>query len=161
MLSTIFLSITHNKYINETQTEGGSEMKKRMFQVFDEMNLDDTANGTSKLKLSNTLISANKVKQGGSLSFGVDEATLMDIIADNVVAVVVIVDKEDYFKRKDAEPQQPKSEQPDMIPLKDAIRFAKWVAEWNTTFNEPLDAQTIDELYEYWKEKISNNPNTK
>ncbi len=76
-------------------------MKKRMFEILDEMNLDDVRNGTGLVKISNIFISADKVKQGGKVSMGVDEQVLMDIVVDEVIPVLILVNKSEYFKRKE------------------------------------------------------------
>lgn len=73
---------------------------KRMFQVFDEMNLDDVKNNTQLVRIANSVISADKVKQGGKISIGVDEQCLMDVINEKSVAILVVIDKDEYFKRK-------------------------------------------------------------
>ncbi|HEX2683616.1 MAG TPA: hypothetical protein VHL77_06775 [Ferruginibacter sp.] len=46
-------------------------MKKRMFQILDEMNVADGKNGTATLGLCPHLVSANTVKQGGHITMGV------------------------------------------------------------------------------------------
>lgn len=71
-----------------------------MFEILDEMNLDDVRNGTGLVKISNILISADKVKQGGKVSMGVDEQVLMDLVLDEVIPVLILVNKNEYFKRK-------------------------------------------------------------
>jgi hypothetical protein len=76
-------------------------MKKRMFQIWDEMNLDDVKNNTRLVSISNILISADKVKQGAKISMGVDEQTFYDLMDDKIIPVLVFVDKKEYFKRKE------------------------------------------------------------
>lgn len=78
-------------------------MKKTIFEILDEMNLDDVINGTRLVGISNTLVSADKVKQGGKVSMGVDEKALYDLIDGKVLPILVLVDKEEYFKRKDVQ----------------------------------------------------------
>jgi len=75
-------------------------MKKRMFEILDEMNLEDVKNNTRMVAISNTLISADKVKQGGKVSIGTDEQSLYDIMNDKVVVLMICVNKDEYFKRK-------------------------------------------------------------
>lgn len=75
-------------------------MNKRMFEILDEMNLDDVKNNTRLVAISNTLISADKVKQGAKISMGADEQVLFDIMNEKVIPVLILVDKNEYFKRK-------------------------------------------------------------
>lgn len=39
-------------------------MGKNIFEIFKEINEDDAKNGTANLAISNSLVSADKVKQG-------------------------------------------------------------------------------------------------
>lgn len=77
-------------------------MKKRMFEILDEMNLDDVENDTRLVSISNTLISADKVKQGAKISMGADEKSLFDLMDDKVIPLLILVDKEEYVKREKA-----------------------------------------------------------
>ena len=72
-----------------------------MFQILDEMNLDDVKNNTRLVSLSNTLISADKVKQGAKISMGADEQVLHDLIVGKSVPILILVDLEEYTKRKE------------------------------------------------------------
>ena len=76
-------------------------MSKRLFQVLDEMNLADIENETRTLSISNTFISADKVKQGAKITMGADSEVLGGLMLDKVIALLVVVDKEEYSKRKD------------------------------------------------------------
>jgi len=73
---------------------------KRMFQILDEMNLSDVENNTQLVKISNSLISADKVKQGAKISMGADVQSFFDLASDNYIPILVMVDKKEYFKRK-------------------------------------------------------------
>jgi hypothetical protein len=73
---------------------------KRMFQILDEMNLHDVDNDTKLVKLSNTFISADKVKQGAKISMGADEESLFDLASEKYIPILIMVDKAEYFKRK-------------------------------------------------------------
>lgn len=77
-------------------------MKKRFFQILDEMNQDDTKNGTRLVSVSNTFVSGNKVKQGAKITMGTELSGLMDIMNEKVIPVLVLVDKEEYFKISEA-----------------------------------------------------------
>lgn len=84
-------------------------MKKSMFQILDEMNLYDINNNTRLVSISNTLISANKVKQGAQISIGVDEQALFDIMNEKVIPILMLVDKEEYIKRNSASENENKT----------------------------------------------------
>jgi hypothetical protein len=79
-------------------------MKKRMFQVLDEMNQDDTKNKTAMVAVSGHFISGDKTKQGAKISIGAEEGALFDIAADKVIPLLILVNKEEYFKRKNEPP---------------------------------------------------------
>lgn len=75
-------------------------MEKRLFEVLDEMNQDDTKNNTRLVAVSNAFVSGNKVKQGAIISMGTTEQCLLDLLTDKYIALLLVVDKEEYFKRK-------------------------------------------------------------
>ena len=71
-----------------------------MFEVLDKMNLDDTANGTQLVKISNAFVSGDKIKQGAKIAMGVDEQCLLDIMSQKYIPLLVVVNSDEYFKRK-------------------------------------------------------------
>ena len=73
---------------------------KRMFEIWDEMNLEDVENGTRLVAISNTLLSVDKVKQGCKISMGADEQAMMDVLNGSSIPILVFVNKEEYLKRK-------------------------------------------------------------
>lgn len=73
--------------------------KKRLFQVLDEMNLEDIENSTSMVEVGSNFISADKVKGGAKISMGMPESALMAIIQDEKIPILLLVDKKEYFKR--------------------------------------------------------------
>lgn len=82
-------------------------MKKRLFKVLNEMNQADEKNGTRNLSVSNTFlsvsntfISVDKVKQDAKVCMGVDEQVLMDILNGKVIPILIVVNKDEYFKNK-------------------------------------------------------------
>ena len=74
-------------------------MKKRLFEVLDEMNIDDGKNNTQLVQVCTTLISADKTKQGTKVLMGAPVNTLIDLLSEKAIAVLLIIDKEEYFKR--------------------------------------------------------------
>lgn len=75
-----------------------TEEKKRLFQVLDEMNVSDIENGTKLVSVSSNFISADKIKQGTKISMGSDDASLFEIMNEKVIPVLLLIDKETYFK---------------------------------------------------------------
>lgn len=75
-------------------------MEKRLFEILDDMNQDDTKNNSRLVEVSSNFVSANKVKQGAIISMGTPEASLLNIVSGNKIAMLILVDKEEYFKRK-------------------------------------------------------------
>lgn len=74
--------------------------EKRMFQILDEMNQDDTANKTRLVEVGNHFISANKVKGGAKIAMGMPESCLFDLMDDSKIPLLILVDKKEYFKRQ-------------------------------------------------------------
>ena len=77
-------------------------MKKRMFQILDNMNMDDIENGTNLIELGNVFVSAEKVKAGCTITMGMHENALHQLMDDSKIPIIVLVDKKEYFKRKGA-----------------------------------------------------------
>lgn len=76
-------------------------MKKRAFQILDEMNQDDAKNNTQMVCVGTSLISADKVKGGCKISIGMPESILYDLLNGSKMAILVVVDKKEYFKREE------------------------------------------------------------
>lgn len=75
-------------------------MKKRLFQILDEMNQSDIENNTRLVSVSTSLISADKIKQGSKICMGSDEQAVMDIFTDKYIPVLILVNKEEFDKLK-------------------------------------------------------------
>lgn len=74
-------------------------MRKGMFVVLSEMNQHDIDNNTSTLQVSGSFVSANKVKQGAHVTMGVPESCLFDIMNDNVIPVLMLIDRKEWDER--------------------------------------------------------------
>lgn len=81
-------------------------MEKRLFEILDEMNQEDTEKGTRLVEVANYFISADKIKQGAKISMGADEGAINQIASGEKIPLLVLVDKVEYFKRK----EEPKKE---------------------------------------------------
>lgn len=75
-------------------------MSKRLFEILDQMNLDDTNSNTGNLGVSNHFVGANKVKQGCTVTMGADEAVLHQLMNNTAIPILVVVDKKEYQKLK-------------------------------------------------------------
>lgn len=75
-------------------------MKKRLFQILDEMNQHDAEHNTKLVRVSPHLISAEKVKQGSKISMGAEGNCLGELFNGNKIPLLVLVDREEYYKRE-------------------------------------------------------------
>lgn len=74
-------------------------MDKRLFQILDEMNMNDEKNGTATCGFCYSFVSANKVKAGGHVTMGVPENVVMDLIFNKgKIPILLILDKAEYDK---------------------------------------------------------------
>lgn len=73
---------------------------KRMFQILDDMNLQDVEKKTSMVEIATTFLSGSKVKHGAQITMGAPESTLHDIMNDDKIPILILVHKNEYFKRK-------------------------------------------------------------
>lgn len=73
--------------------------KKRLFQVLDDMNVLDSENGTRLVEVSSNFVSARTTKQGGVMEMGVPHSSIIDMQTEKKIPVLLMVDKEEYFKR--------------------------------------------------------------
>lgn len=85
--------------MKKTLTKDKQTEKRRLFQVLDEMNVEDIEKGTRLVEVSSNLISANTIKQGGKVTMGVPQQSIMDLSLDNKIPVLLMVNKDEYFKR--------------------------------------------------------------
>jgi len=75
-------------------------MSKSLFQVLDEMNQDDIRNNTSLIEVSGNMLSGNTVKHGCKITMGAATHCIQDIMTGKKIPLLVLIDKEEYFKRK-------------------------------------------------------------
>lgn len=80
-------------------------MKKRMFQILDEMNVADGDNGTAHLGVCNQVVSVEKTKGGCLVAMGAPEDVLYKVAIDNKsIAILLIIDKAEYDKIANNQP---------------------------------------------------------
>jgi len=128
--------------------------KKRLFEVLDDMNQSDTENKTRLLQLSNAFVSGKTVRQGAVIEMGVEASCLVDILAQKSIPILLIVDKEDYFKRKDLE--RPKTtqayadqEKSELVEaLREALEEIKYLVNTHVKTHNTFDSWVKDtEVY--------------
>lgn len=73
---------------------------KRMFQILDEMNLADGANGTANVIIGNQIVSADYGKAGTKVTIGIGGNQVNDIMSGKKAAILVIIDMDEYNKLK-------------------------------------------------------------
>ena len=75
---------------------------KRMFEIFDIMNVADGINKTDNLAVCDFMVSADKVKAGGHIKMGVPENVIMDLVFNrrNIKPILLIVNLDEYDKLK-------------------------------------------------------------
>lgn len=76
-------------------------MKKRLFQVLDEMNEEDAANGTKMVQVCPSLVTANTAKGGLHVTMGVPGGVseIISIESQKLIPVLLLLDAEEYRKR--------------------------------------------------------------
>lgn len=71
-------------------------MKKNIFDVFKEMNDNDTANKTSHLGLCNQFVGARTVKAGAIIEMATETSAIMDIHFDKTIPILLLINKAEY-----------------------------------------------------------------
>lgn len=75
--------------------------EKRMFQILDEMNINDEKNNTAHLGVCDYLVQANTARGGGHVTMGVPASVVHDLVmGNNKTAILLIIDKSEYDKIK-------------------------------------------------------------
>jgi hypothetical protein len=75
------------------------EVKKRLFQVLDEMNVHDIENNSALIGICPDFISADTFKGGCKITMGAPLGTVNEIMNGKYMPVLLLIDKEEYFKR--------------------------------------------------------------
>lgn len=72
-------------------------MSKRLFQILDEMNVNDETNKTRHCRVSNHFVSADLAKGGGHVTIGVDAEVIHDLAANSDIrCLLLVVDYNEY-----------------------------------------------------------------
>lgn len=75
-----------------------SDNKKRLFQILDEMNVNDEKNKTATLPCSFTMVEAKSNKQGGLITMGVEPHILQKIMFNEMRPMLVVLDMKEYHR---------------------------------------------------------------
>ncbi len=73
-------------------------MSKRLFQVLDEMNVNDEANKTATCACCFDFVAANKVKAGGHVTMGVPAEMIVKMLLGEVQPILILMDKKEYHR---------------------------------------------------------------
>lgn len=74
--------------------------KKRLFQIFDEMNKSDEENKTGTISVCPDVVSVNySHNQGTKVTVGVPGNLVFDIECGKKIAVLLLIDSTEYEKR--------------------------------------------------------------
>lgn len=73
-------------------------MTKRLFQVFDEMNVNDEKNKTATLPCAFTMVEAKSDKRGGLITMGVEPYIVQNIFLGEMQPVLVVMNKKEYYR---------------------------------------------------------------
>lgn len=73
-------------------------MKKRLFQILDEMNVNDGANKTATCACCFDMVSANTAKGGAHVTMGIPTEALHKIMHDEYKPMLVLLDMKEYHR---------------------------------------------------------------
>lgn len=76
-----------------------ADLKTGVFGVLGELNRMDSKNGTRLVAVSTNFVEGHKVKQGAKITMGAEEQSLLDLFNDKAMPILLIVDKDEFFKR--------------------------------------------------------------
>jgi hypothetical protein len=76
-------------------------MKKRLFQVLDEMNQHDSENGTRLVQLCPDVIEMNELKKGMQVKMGapIGAISINKVMQGKQRVVMMVIDGDEYDKR--------------------------------------------------------------
>lgn len=87
-------------------------MSKRLFQVLDEMNVNDEVNKTATCACCFDMVGANKVKAGGHVTMGVPTEAVLKLLLGEYMPMLVLLDKKEYHRLED-------------VPVEDKLQAAE------------------------------------
>ena len=72
---------------------------ERPFEALDKMNQEDIEKNTRLVAISVGFLGGRKVPQGAIVEMGIEASNLLEIMNDEVMPILVLVNKKEYFKR--------------------------------------------------------------
>lgn len=78
---------------------------KTDLEVFLEMNQNDIKNGTQHLKLGTDLVQVEMARGGVKVTMGISGTSFREIMSREVIPVLILVDKEEFFRLKHMQPE--------------------------------------------------------
>jgi len=123
--------------------------KKRLFQIFDEMNVNDEKNKTALLPCAFTMVEAKTAKGGGHITMGVEAYIIQKIFLGEMQPILVVMDKKEYCRLE-------------AIPVDDKLTAAEQRAEraekalrdilkWELTTSKMIKVKHLDILKDIMK----------
>lgn len=92
-------------------------MSKRVFQILDEMNLNDAENKTQNIGLCNHLVSANKAKGGGHVTMGGPVENLFEIMRGEKTPILLLLNKKEYERIESLMPNEQEAQECDATKM--------------------------------------------
>lgn len=118
-------------------------MKKRLFQIFDEMNVNDEKNKTQTLPCAFTMVEAKSDKRGGLVTMGIEAHILQKIFFGEMQPILVVMDKKEYERIEKAVPITATGTQ---LPAEVGLQITKAAVEYANSL--PFFSNEIREAYE-------------
>jgi hypothetical protein len=104
-------------------------MSKRLFQVFDEMNVNDDANKTAKLGCCYDMVDARTAKGGGHVTMGVPAEAITKIFLGEVQPILLLLDRKEYHRLNDQPVEKSEAEQQIEDTIEKITELMDFVAE--------------------------------
>ena len=126
---------------------------KRLFQVFDEMNVNDGVNNTATCACCFDMVDARTAKGGGNVTMGVPDEAIIKIMNNEYKPIMILLDYNEY-KRLEAIPLDDKlheAQQENKEWKEECDRLAKQVEFWQAKYNDLKGPS-------FTPPKIDNNP---
>lgn len=76
-------------------------MSKRLFQVLDEMNVNDDVNKTETCACCLDMVEAKTAKGGGHVIMGVPAEAITKLFFGEIQPILILMDKKEYHRLKD------------------------------------------------------------
>lgn len=99
----VFLDMLKNLWREEIENLLPPRGEKYPFQTMADLHSDDIKNDSKNIAVCTTFLSADKITAGARITMGAPLEMLLDIMNDKRMPILVIVDREEFAKRKAAD----------------------------------------------------------